>query len=112
MKSLQEAIDQFALQVSTEQAELLDKYCRLLWDWNRKLNLTRHTDYETFVARDLVDTQHLAQLLGDDEEVLDVGSGGGVPGIVLGILRPDLQLTLCESVGKKAKVLEKMIAAQ
>src|SRR5204863_243306 len=43
------------------------------------------------------------------EEILDVGSGGGVPGIVLKILRPDLQVSICDSVGKKAKVLKEIV---
>jgi 16S rRNA (guanine527-N7)-methyltransferase len=109
MTSLQEALDKYAIDLPAESAVMVEKYCQLLWDWNAKLNLTRHTDFDTFVARDLVDTLRLAELLSDEEEVLDVGSGGGVPGIVLGILRPDLELALCESVGKKANVLQSMI---
>ncbi|HJN12561.1 MAG: 16S rRNA (guanine(527)-N(7))-methyltransferase RsmG [Pirellulaceae bacterium] len=86
----------------------LNRYCDLLWDWNTKLNLTRHSDFEKFVGRDLTDSLQLAQLVEPGERVLDVGSGGGVPGIVLAILRPDLQLSLCESVAKKAGALEAM----
>jgi len=93
-----------------EQGERLDRYCRLLWDWNEKLNLTRHTDYEKFVSRDLADTLQLARLLKSGEEVLDVGTGGGVPGVVLAILRPDLRVSLCDSVGKKVKAVEQIIA--
>jgi 16S rRNA (guanine527-N7)-methyltransferase len=99
------------LSLPADQVELLDRYCQELWKWNSKINLTRHTDYEKFVTRDLRDSQQLAALLGQQEEVLDMGSGGGVPGIVLAILRPDLQLTLCESVGKKATVLREIVTA-
>lgn len=91
------------------QIELLEKYCHLLWDWNEKLNLTRHTDYEKFVGRDVVDSQQLARLLRNGEEILDVGTGGGVPGVVLAILRPDLKVSLCDSVGKKAKAVEAIV---
>ncbi len=38
----------------------LERYCVLLWDWNSKLNLTRHTDYDTFDSRDIVDSRELA----------------------------------------------------
>jgi 16S rRNA (guanine527-N7)-methyltransferase len=86
----------------------LNRYCDLLWDWNTKLNLTRHTTFEKFVGRDLTDSLQLAQLIESGERVLDVGSGGGVPGIVLAILRPDVQVSLCESVVKKAKALKAM----
>ena len=63
-----------------DTAVQLENYCAHLWDWNRKLNLTRHTDYEKFVTRDLIDSLQLAELLKPGEAVLDVGSGGGVPG--------------------------------
>ena len=86
----------------------LNRYCDLLWDWNAKLNLTRHTNFEKFVGRDLTDSLQLAQLVEPGERVLDVGSGGGVPGIVLAILRPDVQVSLCESVVKKANALKAM----
>ena len=86
-------------------------YCRLLWEWNAKLNLTRHTDYEKFVARDLVDSLAFARFLDPGETVLDVGTGGGVPGVVLAIVRDDLKVALCESVGKKARAVADIVAA-
>jgi 16S rRNA (guanine527-N7)-methyltransferase len=92
------------------QLELLDRYRRLLWAWNERMNLTRHTTLEKFVGRDVVDSFQLAQLLKPGERVLDVGSGGGVPGVVLSILRPDLSVSLSESTQKKARALESMVA--
>jgi 16S rRNA (guanine527-N7)-methyltransferase len=56
-----------------------------------------------------MDSWQLVQLLQDGEVVLDVGSGGGVPGLVMAILRPDLSFSVCESVGKKARVLEDLV---
>jgi 16S rRNA (guanine527-N7)-methyltransferase len=98
-------------QISLEPAQVakLDQYCRLLWEWNEKINLTRHATYEKFVSRDLVDTLQLASLIQPNEELLDVGSGGGVPGITLAIVRPDLEITLCDTTQKKARVLEDMV---
>ncbi|HUE75062.1 MAG TPA: 16S rRNA (guanine(527)-N(7))-methyltransferase RsmG [Pirellulaceae bacterium] len=108
--SLAAALARHTIELPADQVALLDRYVRLLWDWNEKLNLTRHTDYEKFVSRDVVDTRELARLLHAGETVLDVGSGGGVPGLVLAILRPDLHVHLTEATGKKARVLERMIA--
>jgi 16S rRNA (guanine527-N7)-methyltransferase len=108
--SLPAALARHGHELPAEQVQLLDRYCRLLWDWNEKLNLTRHTDYEKFVSRDLADTLALARLLKPGEEVLDVGTGGGVPGIVLAIVRPDLRVSLCDSVGKKVKAVEQIVA--
>lgn len=107
--TLTEALQRHSIELAPEHVTKLDQYCKLVWEWNTKLNLTRHTDYEKFVSRDLVDTLELSKLLGEGEEVLDVGSGGGVPGVLLAILRPDLQLALCESVGKKAAALEEIV---
>lgn len=92
-----------------DQVGRLDAYRQQLWAWNEKLNLTRHTTFEKFVTRDVVDTLELAKLLGEGERVLDVGSGGGVPGVPLAIVRPDLDVSLCESVQKKAGVLASMM---
>jgi 16S rRNA (guanine527-N7)-methyltransferase len=103
------ALARHGLELPPNQVELLAKYCHLLWDWNSKLNLTRHTDYEKFVGRDLVDSLQLAAHLRNAEEVLDVGTGGGVPGVVLAIVRPDLTMALCDSVCKKVRAVESMV---
>ncbi len=95
--------------VTPEQVEQLDHYRRLLWSWNERINLTRHTTLEKFVCRDVVDSVQLAALLERGERVLDVGTGGGVPGVVLAILRPDLKVSLCESTAKKAKAVDAMV---
>jgi 16S rRNA (guanine527-N7)-methyltransferase len=98
------------IDVTAEQIELLDRYRRLLWSWNERLNLTRHTTLEKFVGRDVVDSYQLGLLLERGERVLDVGTGGGVPGVVLAILRPDLSISLCESTQKKARAVEAIVS--
>jgi 16S rRNA (guanine527-N7)-methyltransferase len=103
--TLAAALARHQIELPAEQVARLDQYCRLVWEWNEKLNLTRHTDYEKFVSRDLADTLALLPFLKSGEEVLDVGSGGGVPGLVLAIVRPDLQVSLSDSVGKKVTAL-------
>jgi 16S rRNA (guanine527-N7)-methyltransferase len=107
--TLEEALAKHGIALEPYQIEMLKDYCQLLWDWNEKLNLTRHTDFDRFVSRDILDTIQLADLIETGMEVLDFGSGGGVPGIPLSIIRPDLQVSLCESVSKKTVVLDDMI---
>ncbi len=109
LEKLRETLTKYGIEVSEPQMELLEKFCELQWDWNRKINLTRHTTYEKFVTRDLIDTLAFSEFLAPNEKVLDVGSGSGVPGILLGILRPDISISLVECVGKKAKVLADII---
>jgi 16S rRNA (guanine527-N7)-methyltransferase len=96
--------------VADDQIEQLDLYRRLLWTWNERMNLTRHTTMEKFVGRDVADSYELGKLLEPDERVLDVGTGGGVPGIVVAILRPDLSVSLCDSTQKKARAVEAIVA--
>jgi 16S rRNA (guanine527-N7)-methyltransferase len=107
--TLTAALARHGVPLPADQVAQLDKYAQLLWQWNEKLNLTRHTDYEKFVSRDLADSLQLAAHLRQEEEVLDVGTGGGVPGVVLAIVRPDLKVTLCDSVGKKARAVENIV---
>lgn len=107
--SLSTALADHGLDLTADQTALLDRYCRLLWEWNTKINLTRHTDYEKFVSRDLIDSLAIAEHLEKGERILDVGTGGGVPGIVIAVARPDLSVSLCESVGKKARVVADIV---
>lgn len=109
--SLIAALERFGITLSKTKIRKLDEYCGLLWDWNARLNLTRHTDYDKFVSRDIVDSLALEEFLRKGERVLDVGTGGGVPGVVLAILRPDLQIELCDSTGKKAMAVSEMLQA-
>jgi 16S rRNA (guanine527-N7)-methyltransferase len=109
LQQLQTTLNAHGISVPEDQAKKLAQYCRLLWDWNSRLNLTRHTDWEMFVTRDLIDTIELAKHIPQDARIMDVGSGGGVPGIPLAILRPDVKVSLCDSVGKKAIALQDMV---
>lgn len=107
--TLQEVLDLYDLQVSSSQCEMIEKYSALLWEWNEKINLTRHTDLDHFVRRDVLDAMRLSRHIPEKSEILDVGTGGGVPGILLAILRPDLTVSLCDGVGKKARAVEDMV---
>jgi 16S rRNA (guanine527-N7)-methyltransferase len=107
--NLTTAMARYRIELPEPEVNLLEQYCRLLWEWNTKLNLTRHTDYEKFVARDLVDSLAFVEFLRLGERILDVGTGGGVPGVVLAIVRGDLDVSLCESVGKKARAVGEIV---
>jgi len=100
---------QVGIPLTDEQVELLDRYRIALWTWNERMNLTRHTTLEKFVTRDVVDSHELGKLLDRGERVLDVGTGGGVPGVILAILRSDLAMSVCDSTQKKARVVEDIV---
>jgi 16S rRNA (guanine527-N7)-methyltransferase len=108
--TLAEALAKREIQLPDDQVERLDGYCRLLWQWNDRLNLTRHDDFDKFVSRDVVDAMQLERFVLSGDRTLDVGSGGGLSGVVLGIIRPDVEMTLTESVAKKARALAEMVS--
>ena len=103
--ALAEAVAERGFCCERNQIVQLDHYRRELWEWNSKINLTRHLTIEKFIERDLQDSLMLERFIDPQSRVLDVGAGGGVPGIILSILRPELSITLSESVAKRAKVL-------
>jgi 16S rRNA (guanine527-N7)-methyltransferase len=80
---------------------------RLLWfldellRWNRKVNLTAITDPQDAVEKHLVDSLTVLPFLHSSERLLDIGSGGGFPGIPLKLVRPELRLVSVDSAGKK-----------
>jgi 16S rRNA (guanine527-N7)-methyltransferase len=85
------------------EAKLL-AYLALLDKWNRVYNLTAVRDAERMVSHHVLDSLAAVPFfLG--ETVLDVGSGGGLPGIPLAIARPELQVTLIDSIAKKTAFL-------
>ncbi len=108
--SLVEALRDHAIELPAEQIEAIDAYRQLLWQLNENINLTRHTTFAKFVERDVVDTLQLAEHVERGARVLDIGSGGGVPGLLLAIVRPDLDVSVCDSVGKKSRVLGQMVS--
>lgn len=107
--TLAEALARQGFELPPAQIETLDAYCRLLWEWNERLNLTRHTDYDKFVTRDVSDSLALAKLLAPGETILDVGTGSGVPGLVIAILRPDVRVSVCDSIAKKIAAVGDMV---
>ena len=101
--------DRLGLVVPPQSVPRLAEYAASLWAWNERLNLTRHTDAEKFVSRDVGDAAAIAAHLAAAERVLDVGTGGGTPGVLLAILRPDLRVELSESVAKKARAVAEIL---
>lgn len=79
-------------------------YLALLDKWNRVYNLTAVRDAERMVSHHLLDSLAAVPFF-QGTSVLDVGSGGGLPGIPLAIARPDLQVTLIDSIAKKTAFL-------
>jgi 16S rRNA (guanine527-N7)-methyltransferase len=102
---------ELGLTISQNHAEQFVRYLTHLITWNKAINLTAIIDSKEIITKHFVDS--LAALVStnfrQDSIVLDVGSGGGFPGIPLKIVRSDIQLTLVEPVQKKCSFLNSVI---
>ncbi|MDX2033668.1 MAG: 16S rRNA (guanine(527)-N(7))-methyltransferase RsmG [Blastocatellia bacterium] len=97
---------------SPAETALLSRYYAMVLKWNPRLHLTTITEPGEFLARHVLESAFAArQLLPDVRAVWDIGSGLGIPGMVIAILRPDLTLHLVEAGKKKALFLEEAAAA-
>lgn len=100
-EQLASGIAVMGLQVSATAQQQLLTYLALLQKWNKVYNLTAVRDPEAMVTLHLLDSLSVLPYI-DDTPLLDVGSGGGLPGVVLAIVKPDLQVTTIDTVQKKA----------
>lgn len=105
------AVESIELQFDPGDLERLGQYLALLLETNRQFNLTRITDPDEAWLRLVADSLTLAPFItsADAMRVIDIGSGGGVPGLPLAIALPEVHFTLVESTGKKASFLEAVV---
>jgi len=90
------------------QQDQLMRYVALLHKWNRVYNLTAVREIERMVSHHLIDSLAILPYV-DGTNVLDVGTGAGLPGIPLAIARPQLSVTLLDSIQKKTAFLQQAI---
>lgn len=97
--------------LSDEQLSLFTNYFLLLWEWNKKINLTGLKSPEEIVACLFIDSIVPYRIFVEDQvdSILDIGSGAGFPGLALKIMLPHLPLTLLEPHLKKAAFLDYLI---
>ncbi len=90
--------------LTPSQQAAFDRYLEELLVWNRRFNLTAIREPDQIVVKHFLDSLSVLTVTGclDGQRVVDVGTGAGFPGLALKIACPDMQLTLVESVGKKA----------
>lgn len=92
-------------------ADAAEAYVRLLLEANARLNLTRVVEPDGVARLHLLDSLAALPMLPSSGTVVDLGSGGGVPGIVLALARPDVGWTLVDSVRKKADALRDFVSS-
>jgi 16S rRNA (guanine527-N7)-methyltransferase len=106
MRLLSETAAAWGLALHEGQLAQLEAYAEELRRWNARLNLTAVDDERGIAVRHFLDSLRCALSWGaPPARLADVGSGAGFPGLPLKVLRPELELTLVESIGKKAEFL-------
>jgi 16S rRNA (guanine527-N7)-methyltransferase len=107
---LAEGIAEMGLTVPPEQQERLLDYLTLMAKWNAVYNLTSLRDPMQMVTHHLLDSLAAVPAFAGVASVLDVGSGGGLPGVVLAIVRPDMKVAMIDTVHKKTAFLTQVKA--
>lgn len=107
---LGEGIAAMHLDVSPAQQDKLMDYLALMFKWNAVYNLTSLRDPMQMVTHHLLDSLAAVPAFAAARNVLDVGSGGGLPGIVLAIVRPDMKVSMIDTVHKKTAFLTQVKA--
>ena len=108
-QQLQEGLQSMGLSLTTAQQLLLLEYVALLKKWNSTYNLTALRDEHTMISHHVLDSLTLLPYIQHAQTLMDVGSGGGMPGIPTAICRPDLQITLLDANTKKTSFLQQAV---
>ena len=101
---LEKGLQALSLQRSQSQLEKLLAYVALLQKWNSAYNLVADSDPDMLISRHVLDSLSISRYIAG-QQVLDVGTGAGLPGIPLAIFHPDTHFTLLDSNGKKTRFL-------
>lgn len=109
---LQNYIKDYKITLTENQYEQFQKYFELLAEWNEKMNLTAITDESGVALKHFADSLSLLNFfdIPQNSSLADVGTGAGFPGVVLKIARPDIKLTLIDSLNKRLVFLGEVCA--
>ena len=104
-------LKELKIDITEEQLEQLDKYYKILIEWNEKINLTRIIEEKEVYLKHFYDSLTLIKVinLNQVKTLCDVGTGAGFPGIVLKIVFPNLKVTLIDSLQKRVTFLNEVI---
>ena len=102
---LNKELSSFNIEIKDKEIEKLYLYMKELIDWNEKINVTAITDEEEFLTKHIVDSLLINKYLKNGEKVIDVGTGGGFPGIPIAVTN-DVNIVLMDAVNKKLNVIK------
>lgn len=100
---------QIDIKFNDKQLSQFYEYMNLLLEWNEKINLTAITEPKEVILKHFIDSLTINKYIGENKTLADVGTGAGFPGIPLKIYRPDLDVTLVDSLNKRINFLNEVI---
>ncbi|HKL91030.1 MAG TPA: 16S rRNA (guanine(527)-N(7))-methyltransferase RsmG, partial [Allomuricauda sp.] len=106
-----ELVFKYFTTLNDEQREQFARLDALYKDWNQKINVVSRKDIDELYLRHVLHSMGIAKIQAFNEgaHILDVGTGGGFPGIPLAILFPNVNFTLVDAIGKKIKVVDEVV---
>ena len=110
---MDEILNRFFPELGADEQAALSRLEDSFREWNGKINLVSRKDMEQFVLHHMVHSLALSKWIAFPERtrILDVGTGGGLPGLPLAILNPGARFFLCDSITKKANAVKDMVGA-
>ena len=108
-----EIIEKYFPEITLEQKNKLKQLQSNYQEWNQKINVISRKDMDNFYERHVLHSLAIAKVIqfNNNSEIIDVGTGGGFPGVPLAILFPKSNFTLLDSIGKKLKVIDEITSA-
>lgn len=109
---LQQAMQGYAVPLDETLISKLEVYYQLLVEWNQKMNLTAITDEKGAAVKHFADSLAFYNYIHvpENASLIDIGTGAGFPGVVLKIVRPDIRLTLLDSLNKRFLFLRELLS--
>ncbi len=109
LETMEKEIRNFIPNLTEFQLNQFLVYYQNLIEWNAKINLTSITDPRGIASKHFADSITASDLINENAEVIDVGTGAGFPSIPLKIIRPDIKITLLDSLNKRIIFLNDLI---
>lgn len=109
---LREGLEQLNIEVDNKTLEKLINFKDILLEWNEKINLTAITDEREIYIKHFLDSATCLSTgyIKDNDKIIDIGTGAGFPGLVLKILKDNIDITLLDSLKKRMKYLEEAVS--